>query len=277
MKRAPWVPIYCDMSAMKEINPMTPLTDDARAQIAAIARRQMAARSLLMRVIQSFGGTVEGTLSRLPSPVRRQIDSATRSALTQAYDVAARSREGAVADLADSDRANRMVAALTGAVGGAGGLATSLLEIPVATTMIFRAVQRVATEHGEDPTSAETRLQCLEVFGAGGPDAADDGVDTAFFGARIGLTGASVHAMIARVAPRFAAILGQKLASQAVPLLGAIAGAGTNYSFTGYYTEIAHVHFGLRALARSYGEEQVLAAFHAELARLQKLPSSQRA
>jgi hypothetical protein len=34
-----------------------------------------------------------------------------------------------------------------------------------------------------------------------------------------------------------------------VPVLGAVAGAATNYAYTSYYQEIAHVQFGLRKLA----------------------------
>ncbi|NCU20748.1 hypothetical protein EOM89_08430, partial [Candidatus Falkowbacteria bacterium] len=46
--------------------------------------------------------------------------------------------------------------------------------------------------------------------------------------------------------------LGQKLAAQATPVLGAIAGAAINYSFTSYYQDIARVHFGLKRLALSH-------------------------
>ena len=49
-------------------------------------------------------------------------------------------------------------------------------------------------------------------------------------------------------------------------MIGAAAGAGTNYAFTDYYVEMAHVHFGLRALARQHGEEAVLEEFHRQLA-----------
>jgi uncharacterized protein (DUF697 family) len=55
--------------------------------------------------------------------------------------------------------------------------------------------------------------------------------------------------VIAKVAPKLAVVLGQKLAAQAVPVLGAVAGAATNYAYTSYYEDIAHVHFGLRKLA----------------------------
>ena len=63
------------------------------------------------------------------------------------------------------------------------------------------------------------------------------------------VTGVALQRLISRVAPRLATVLGQKLAAQTVPLLGAAAGAATNYAYTGYYGEMAHVHFGLRRLA----------------------------
>ena len=47
-----------------------------------------------------------------------------------------------------------------------------------------------------------------------------------------------------------------------MPILGAAAGAGTNYAFVDYYVEMAHVHFGLRKLARTYGEDAVSEQFH---------------
>jgi len=58
-----------------------------------------------------------------------------------------------------------------------------------------------------------------------------------------------MQAVISTIAPKLAVVLGQKLAAQAVPILGAAAGAATNYAYTSYYQDMAHVHFGLRKLA----------------------------
>ncbi|MEZ5911609.1 MAG: EcsC family protein [Paracoccaceae bacterium] len=52
---------------------------------------------------------------------------------------------------------------MTGAAGGAGGLASALAELPVTVTMIFRAIQKVAAEHGFDPGAEDVRLECLGV------------------------------------------------------------------------------------------------------------------
>ncbi|WP_342078368.1 EcsC family protein [Yoonia sp. SS1-5] len=242
-----------------------PLTPDARDQIAAIVARQRKANGVLMKAISFVGGQVEDGLKMLPSSVRAQVDDVARTALRQSYALAAKSRNG-IGEKVSSDRWHKAMGAVSGAVGGVGGLPTALAELPVATTMIFRAVQNVAVAYGEDPASAETRMECLAVFGAGGPGTADDGIDTSFIGARLSLSGAAVNGLISRVAPRFAAVLSQKLASQAVPVLGAAAGAGTNYAFMDYYVALAHVHFGLRQLARTHGEAAVTEEFHRVLA-----------
>lgn len=249
---------------MREINPEpppVPLDDAAKAEIAALVDRQRRARSLLMQVVTFAGGQVEDALRRLPRGVRGRMDEAARTALERSYEVAS-----GTAGRWEGDGFNKAFATLSGALGGLGGLPTALAELPVATTVIFRSVQGVAARNGEDPTAVETRMECLRVFGSGGPGEGDDGIDTSFLGARLSLTGPAVHKLIATIAPRFAAVLGQKLASQAVPVLGAAAGAGTNYAFTDYYVEMAHVHFGLRRLSRGFGEAQVLDEFHRVLA-----------
>lgn len=250
----------------KDITPKPPLTDEARAAIAALAKRQNGAQGLLMALITRVGGQVESGLNALPQPVQTRLTALAKDALTRSYDMAQRSR----ALGPKSPRAHKVAATMTGALGGVGGLATSAIELPIAITTIFRAVQHVAADHGFDPTAEDTRLECLQVFGAGAPGEDDDGIDTAFVGARLALTGSAINGVIARIAPRVATVMGQKLASQTVPVLGALAGAGTNYAFADYYTEIAQVHFGLKRLAAQHDADQVADAFHDELARLKR-------
>ncbi|WP_373356651.1 EcsC family protein [Pseudoroseicyclus sp. CXY001] len=255
-----------EMDPMRTVNFDTPLDDAGREEIAALARRQLSAGGLVIKAVNLVGGQVEDGLKLLPKKTRERIEGAARLGLERAYHLARK-----VPKAPKGDGIHRALGTVSGAIGGIAGLGTALAELPVATTIIFRAVQGVAESYGEDPDSEETRLQCLRVFGAGAPGAADDGIDTSFLGARVALTGPALHRLLGKVAPKFAAVMSQKLATQAVPILGAVAGAGTNYAFVGYYTEVAHVHFGLRKLARTYGEEQVLEAFHRELAR-RKLP-----
>lgn len=211
--------------------------------IARIAVRYRKAGGVGMQVLNMVGGQAENLLDRLPSGVKARLGEATETALHAALDAAQRSR-GVVPD--QKDWLNTAAATAMGAIGGLGGLPTALAELPVTTTVLFRAIQGVAADYGFDPAQQDIQMECLQVFSSAGPLADDDGADMGFLSARVTLTGASVHAIVARIAPRLSAALGQKLAAQTVPLIGSVAGAATNFAYTSYYQEMAHVHFALK-------------------------------
>ncbi|MEH6644783.1 EcsC family protein [Sulfitobacter sp.] len=223
-----------------------PATIDVEAELEKIARRYKAAGGVGINVLNLIGGQAENLLDRLPASVRKQLEGATVRALDHAMSAAHKSR-GHVPDQASW--LNSAVSAAMGAVGGAGGLPTALAELPVTTTLLLRVIEGVAVEHGFDPELESVRFDCVQVFSAAGPLSDDDGSDLAFLTARIALSGKAVQTIIHKVAPRLAVVMGQKLAAQTVPILGAVAGAATNYAYTSYYQDMAHVHFGLRKLA----------------------------
>ncbi len=223
-----------------------PAEIDLEARLDALARRYRAAGGLGMNVLNLIGGSAESLIDRLPRPVRRNLEEATVKALEQAMRAAHSSRSY----LPDQKGwLNQVASSAMGAVGGAGGLPTALAELPVTTTLLLRVIQGVAVEEGFDPAAENVQFDCVQVFAAAGPLSEDDGADLGFLTARLTLTGRAMQAIIARVAPRLALVMGQKLAAQAVPVLGAVAGAATNYAYTSYYQEMARVHFGLRRLA----------------------------
>jgi hypothetical protein len=223
-----------------------PVPIDVDAELERLARIYREAGGVGINVLNLIGGQAESLLDRLPSSVRQQLESATIRALDHAMTAAHKSR-GAVPDQAAW--LNSAVSMGLGAAGGAGGLPTALAELPVTTTLLLRLIEGVAVEHGFDPELESVRFDCVQVFSAAGPLADDDGSDLAFLTARLALSGKAVQAIIHRVAPRLAVVMGQKLAAQTVPVLGAVAGAATNYAYTSYYRDMAQVHFGLRRLA----------------------------
>lgn len=235
---------------------------DAAAEIAALAARYLGAQRGAIRIVTLAGNGIEDMARKVPAATRARLDSAAILALETAYRAAAGSHVRRVG----GERAHRAAAAALGALGGLGGVPTALAELPVTTTAMLRSVQEIARAHGEDLRADSTRLACLQVLGTGGPLAEDDGADLAFLGARLTLTGAALQGLIASIAPRFAATLAQRLATRAVPALGAAAGAAVNLAFARYYQEMAYVHFGLRRLARQ-GVLHAPAAFRAEVER----------
>ncbi|MDG1470125.1 MAG: EcsC family protein [Ascidiaceihabitans sp.] len=219
---------------------------DVDAELDAVAARYKNAGGIGIDLLNSLGLQADGLLQRLPKPAREGLQDATEAALKQAMKAAHKSRD-MVPDQASW--LNAAVSAAMGAAGGFGGLPTALAELPVTTTLLLRVIEGVAAEHGFDVTAENVRFDCVQVFAAGGPMEHDDGADLAFLSARTALSGAAVQGIVARIAPRLSVVLGQKLAAQAVPIFGAVAGAATNYAYTSYYTDMAHIHFGLRKLA----------------------------
>lgn len=201
------------------------LPDAALVEIAALARRAKRANGPLIRAFNRLGGGVETQMAALPAKLRDTLESGTESLLRGAY--AAAGTVGALKAMPETgDWAHRVAVATGGALGGFGGLATATVELPATVALFFGAMQKIGAEHGYEPASDEARLICLEVFGAGGPFASDDGVNTGFIGSRLAMNSGAVQLVIRRIAPAVAALLGRKLASQAVPLIGAAAGQG---------------------------------------------------
>lgn len=220
-----------------------------------------------MRLLTSLGTHAESLLDRLPGPVRAGLETGTERALGIAVRTATQSR----AVIPDQARwVDRTMTTIMGAAGGFGGLPGALVELPATTTVLLRTIQSVAAEQGFDPASENVQFDAVRVFASAGPLAHDDGAELGFLSLRVAMVSGGMQRMIAIVAPRLAAVLGQKIAAQSVPVLGAVAGATTNFVFTRYYQDMAHVHFGLRRLAidgdRSEGE--LLAALEHRMARL---------
>ena len=235
---------------MTQTLPQVHETDDLHEELMALVRRYQAASGPGLRLLNALGSQAENLIERIPSPVRGQLEAATKRGLELSFSAAAASR-GRVPD--GGDWLNTALATAMGAAGGFGGLPSALAEVPVTTTVLMRAIQSIAAEHGLDPASEEVRLACLEVFAAAGPLAEDDGSEMGFLTTRVALSGPGMKVVLARVTPIFAQVLGRKLAAQAVPVLGAVAGAATNYVYTAYYQDIARVRFGLMDIARRRG------------------------
>jgi len=227
------------------------------ADISALAGAYARANGPVMSLVNRLGGSLEGQLALLPANLRAQVDRLTESALEAAHGLAGLG--GRATALGPRGTLGAVLA--TGAAGGAGGLPSAIAELPLTVTLLLHAIRAEALRAGYDPDTPAIRAACLQVFAAGGPLAADDGLNTAFLSARLTLTGPALQKVIATVAPRLAAALGQKLVAQMVPVLGAVSGAALNAAYLGYYREMARIRFALLRLAEAHGPEPVVAAF----------------
>ncbi|WP_170529241.1 EcsC family protein [Ruegeria arenilitoris] len=219
---------------------------DPDAELDRLASHYRSAGGSGIRLLNRLGGSAESLLEQLPSSVRDGLTGATEQALW----VAVRAADGSRRAVPDQKPwVNTAISTTMGAAGGAGGLTTALIELPATTAMLLRSIQGAASREGFDPSARNVQFDCIRVLSAAGPLAHDDGADMGFFSVRLTVTGPALQKVIAAVAPRLSVVLGQKLAAQTVPVLGALAGGGANYLYARYYQQIARVHFGLRRLA----------------------------
>jgi len=247
------------------------------------ARGLLESPSFAARAVAAVGRPIESALAHLPAAAHDRIQAVTRKAIERALDLA-------VATLGDreprarrsSDRAHRVLTAATGALGGAFGMAGLAVELPVTTAAMLRSIADVARSEGEDLRSAEARLACLQVLALGGTPPSDDAAETGYFAVRAVFaksvaelaevltergvarrTAPAFVELVARLAARYGVSVSEKVAAQAVPIVGAVGGAAINLVFTAHFQAMARGHFTVRRLERAYGADAVRQAYQA--------------
>ena len=233
---------------------------------------------LAARLAEIAGKPIELFTRALPDTASKAIALATTQALNAALRVALRTMENEPKTA--SSYLHKVLAATSGAVGGSFGLAALPLELPISTVIMLRSIGDIARAEGEDLHDPETALSCLQVFALGGSKGELDAANSGYFAVR-GLLAKSVAEaarfivdrgvvaeggpvlvrLIAQIASRFGVVVTQKLAAQAVPVIGALGGAAVNYAFIDHFQEVARAHFTVRRLERRYGKDAVRMAY----------------
>ncbi len=237
---------------------------------------------LAAKIGKHAGQPAQKLFSALPGPAAAVLNRAIEKAILKSLDLAIKS-------LDPDDRKKpmpRLTAAFTGLTGGLSGLAGFAglpLELPVTTLLMLRSIAAIARHMGEDLSTLEARLACVEVFAFGGYAGDKGEAEVGYYASRalLGkLAGEVSSALIERgvaaaaapaatsaaaapataafageVTTRFSATVWERAAASAAPLIGAIGGASLNVIFTTHFNGVAWSHFTIRRLERIYGEE----------------------
>lgn len=259
-------------------NACSAFDEDEIAELRDVAKVYREAGGAIVKLSNMLGSKIEGLLSNVPDDWHAAVAQATDVALRTSYTVAAATQADDVSKSylngllakCSGERWHQVAASVSGALGGAGGFVTFAADLGATTTLILRSIQQIAAGYGEDIDDEVVRLQCLGVFGFGGPLTEDDGVETGLFGARLALRGKSLEALLRVVVPRLLPNVGAKAIAEAVPIVSAAVGAVLNPAFTSYYQTMAHVHFRLRRLERDHDPDQVRACFERVFAQVKQ-------
>lgn len=231
--------------------------------------------SLVARVSGFVGKPVELVGNLLPRAASGLVARASRAALAAALKLALTTLPKA--PMRRGRLVHKALAATSGALGGAVGIISLPVELPLATTLILRSIAEIAQSEGEDLADPATALACVQVFALGGGQSeADNPAESSYFAVRAALAQSMAEAthfmaehgfvgqgapvlirLAAEISSRFGVVVSQKIAAQAVPLVGALGGAAVNTAFMTHYQAIAHAHFTVRRLERTYGKAVV--------------------
>jgi hypothetical protein len=234
--------------------------------------------SYVARLSALAGRPIEFLGQALPGVASDMISKATQAALTRALRYALRTipKEGRDPET----RVHKALAVLSGAMGGALGISAVLVELPVSTAIMLRSIARIAQSEGEDLQDPETALACLQVFALGGRTGSDNLHEAGYFAVRAAMaksvtralqqmagrgvvdeSASAIVRLLAQIGARFGVVVSQKVATQVVPVLGAIGGATVNVAFVDHFQTLARGHFTVRRLERIYGKGTVRMAY----------------
>ncbi len=242
------------------------------------ARQLLENPGIAARFSNSLATPIDRAMKLLPPAANKTI----LAAVTKSLEAALRTALFTLGDGQQqaSNRTHKVTAALSGAAGGALGLAALAIELPISTTIMLRSIADIARGEGENLALEASRLACLEVFALGGASDKDDAAESGYFGIRAALASAITEAasyaaskgavkegapalvrLITQIGARFSIPVTQKAAAQAIPLIGAAGGALINTLFIGHFQDVARGHFIVRRLERIYGAERVQAVY----------------
>jgi|1186.fasta_scaffold149410_2 EcsC protein family len=249
-----------------------------RQAVAALERTTFAGR-----LTEMVGRQIDFAGKLVPQPISGAVGKAVTLALKAALRVALTSlsrRAEGPSPARDRRKLHRALVTASGAVGGAFGLVTLPVELPVSTTLILRSIAEIARSEGENLDDPEAALACLEVFALGGQSGTSDLVEGGYFALRGflaksvseaarhiavrgvgGETAPILLRLMSQIAARFGLVVTQKVAAQAIPVLGAVGGAAVNLAFAQHFQSLARGHFVVRRLERTYGHAPIRAAY----------------
>jgi hypothetical protein len=238
------------------------------------AVRSLERPGLAARLTNIIGKPVELIGLALPSFASKATTSATAKGLEAALKVALRTLPQS--SWSGSQLLHRALATASGAAGGTFGLAALPVELPVSTVIMLRSIADIAQSEGEDLSNPESALSCVEVFALGGRAGSADASESGYFAVRGMLAKTVTEAarfvaergvikegapillkFVTQVAARFGLVVTQKVAVQALPVLGALGGAAVNYAFIEHFQDVARGHFTIRRLERAYGKKRI--------------------
>lgn len=258
--------------------PFTPLSNEELAEL-RFAKGLLENPGFTARLTSILGTPLEKGIRMLPPDWNVGLNKSVRRALFKSLEVAVATL-GTKPPQRESEWFHKVMVGASGAIGGAFGLASVAVELPISTTIMLRSIADIARSEGFDVSAVETKLNCLEVFALGGRAKSDDAGESGYWTVRAALgqalsdaathigrrgvidkTAPAIARFISAIASRFGVVVSEQAAAKALPVIGAATGATINVLFIDHFQDMARGHFIIKRLEAKYGQETIESAY----------------
>src|SRR2546426_683531 len=168
------------MDEEMELPPMLPALTSQELHELARAKALLEHPGLAARIANVLGRPIEQGFLLLPKGWQGIVNKATRLALMTALTAAVTTLDRRRRRRA-SEKLHKFLVGASGGIGGAFGLASLPIELPVSTTLMLRSIADIARSEDHDVSLAATRMACLEVFALGGRSSRDNAAESAYW------------------------------------------------------------------------------------------------
>jgi hypothetical protein len=244
------------------------------------AKQLLSSPGLAAKITNYIGKPIEGGLKMLPDSAQSVVATASEKAINAAATIAFATMDSRATGSEASNKWHKLMAAMCGAAGGAGGLPALALELPVSTSIMMRSIADIARSEQASLSDAGTRVECISVFALGGRTQDDDAAENGYYAVRLAMArsvseatqylatvgaaeaGSPILArLISQIAARFGIQVSQKVAAQMIPVLGAAGGAIVNTLFIAHFQDMARGHFIIKRLEAKHGMQPIQIAY----------------
>lgn len=250
--------------------------DDLQTAVALLENPGLGAK-----IADLIGTPIEKAIAMLPARANSKISEVTQKVIEHTLNLSLKTLgrhdpQSPNAAPKASNRWHMAATAASGAIGGAFGMASLTVELPISTAIIMRSIADIARSEGADLEQHQTRLDCVQILALGGRASGDDAAEVGYFAVREAMakavsdatgflakhsvskeSGPALVRLISQIAERYSITVTEKAAATLVPLIGAVSGAVINTVFIHHFQNMARGHFIVRRLEHRHGKELV--------------------
>jgi len=134
-----------------------------------------------MQGLNKVGNVIESRINLLPKKQQEWLQQITYKVLHTVVKSNLISMKAHKNDTRPWNKTYKALVTSSGMLGGALGATAFVADLSLTTKLMMRSIMDIARNEGEDLSTLDTQLACLQVFALGGTSKHDNSIETGFY------------------------------------------------------------------------------------------------